>query len=313
MSSFNIKMERLPNRSFANMQQYKRTLSESELILNPDGSIFHLHVKPGQLSNTIILVGDPNRVHVVKTFLTEVEHTTVNREYVSTTGRYNGKRISVVSTGVGAGNVDIVMNELDALFNIDFGARTLKATFQKLNFIRIGTSGGLQPDIAVNAFALAQMAVSIDTMLYHYAGIENVVNNEFSVALQTVLGGPNSPIKPMVIDASKSLLAKLHTKKTHLGITLTAPGFYAPQGRELRLRTHIGNINDSLSAFSHKNTKILNYEMEAAAVFGLARLMGHEAAAICLIVANRMQKNLNEQYREKMRELIYYVLQRITK
>lgn len=292
--------------------QQNRILSESELILNADGSIFHLHLKPGQLSDTILLVGDPGRVHVIKEFLSDVEHLTSNREYVSTTGTYNGKRISVVSTGVGVGNVDIVMNELDALFNIDFETRTIKPELQKLNFIRIGTSGGLQSDIEVNSFVLTQIAVGIDNVLQYYAASEHILNNEFSIALQTVLGGPNGFINPFAIDSSKELLSRLYSDQTYLGITMTSPGFYGPQGRELRLKPRIENINDRLSAFVYKDVKITNYEMEAAVIFGLARILGHEAATVCLIVANRMKKNLNDHYRDSMRDLIKYVLERLT-
>ena len=294
------------------IMEQKRILSESELILNPDGSIFHLHLKPGQLSDTIILVGDPGRVHVIKEFLSDVEHLTSNREYVSTTGTYNGKRISVVSTGVGVGNVDIVMNELDALFNIDFETRTIKSELQKLNFIRIGTSGGLQPNIEVNSFVLTQIAVGIDNVLQYYAASKHIVNEEFSIALQTVLGGPDGFVQPFAIDASKELLSKLYSEETYLGITLTSPGFYGPQGRELRLKPRVENINDRLSAFVYKNVKITNYEMEAAVIFGLAKILGHEAATVCLIVANRMKKNLNDHYRDSMRDLIKYVLERLT-
>ncbi len=300
-----------PKRSFVAMQN-KRILSESELILNPDGSIFHLHLKPGQLSNTILLVGDPGRVMVIQEFLSDVEHLTKNREYVSTTGKYNGKRISVVSTGVGVGNVDIVMNELDALFNIDFKSRSIKEEIQKLNFIRIGTSGGLQPDIDVNSFVLTQIAVGMDNVLPFYAASEHTINKEFTVALQTIMGGPDGFLNPFAIDSSKDLLAKLYSEKTHLGITLTSPGFYGPQGRELRLKPRIENINDRLSAFRYKNVKITNYEMEAAVIFGLAKILGHEAATICLIVANRMNKNLNDNYHDSMKSLIKYVLDRLS-
>ena len=285
---------------------------ESELILNPDGSIFHLHLKPGQVADTIILVGDPNRVHVIESFFNTVEVKVSNREYVSITGTYNNKRITVVSTGVGIGNIDIVMNELDALVNIDFEKREIKNKLRKLNFIRIGTSGSLQKDIPVNSFVISQKSIGFDNLLYFYDENEAIENKEFKAAFKAHLGASSLFFSPYVIDASETLFNKLKSTKTFSGITITSPGFYVPQGRELRLKAKLENINDKLSSFNHNGYRIANYEMESSAMYGLAKLLNHNAVALCLIIANRLNKNANENYREQVTELIEYVLNKIT-
>lgn len=284
---------------------------DSELILNPDGSIFHLHLKPGQVADTIILVGDPKRVDVITSFLSDVEFTITNREYVSTTGTYKGKRITVVSTGVGIGNIDIVVNELDALVNIDFKKREVKENLKKLNFIRIGTSGSLQKEIKVNDFVISEKSIGFDNLLAFYKDNESVENKEFKSAFKAHMGANNLFFSPYIINASKELLNKLNSQQTHIGITVTSPGFYVPQGRELRLKTKLHNINGMLSSFEYNNQRIANYEMESSAMYGLASMLGHQAIAICLIIANRLNKNANENYRDKVKELIQYVLDKI--
>ena len=289
-----------------------RTFLESELILNPDGSIFHLHLKPEHVADTVILVGDPNRVSVIASYLTDVEFKISNREYVSVTGRYNDKRITVVSTGVGVGNIDIVMNELDALANIDFNTRKLKDKKRKLNFIRIGTSGSLQKSIPVNAYVLSKMSIGFDNLLYFYENNKEVINNKVKTAFKAHLGSESLFFSPYVIDASEELFNTLVSNDTFSGITVTSPGFYVPQGRELRLSTEIKDINTKLSNFSCDNLKIANYEMESSAIYGLAKMLGHNAVAICLIIANRLNKNVNENYRNEMEELIVYVLEKIS-
>ena len=290
----------------------EKTFLKSELILNPDGSIFHLHLKPEHVADTIILVGDPNRVSVIESHLTDIEFNISNREYVSVTGRYNDKRITVVSTGVGIGNIDIVMNELDALVNIDFNTRTLKDKKKKLNFIRIGTSGSLQVDVPVNAYVLSKMSIGFDNLLYFYKDNEKVINNDVKNAFKTHLGSESSFFSPYVIDASEELFNTLVSDQIFTGITITSPGFYVPQGRELRLSTEIETINAKLSRFSYNDVEITNYEMESSAIYGLAKMLGHHAVAICLIIANRLNKNANEHYRDNMEELIVYVLDKIS-
>ncbi|MGX1927787.1 nucleoside phosphorylase [Flagellimonas sp. 2504JD4-2] len=285
---------------------------DSELILNPDGSIFHLHLKPEQIANTIILVGDPKRVDVIESLFSEVEFKIANREYVSLTGKFNGKRITVVSTGVGIGNIDIVMNELDALVNIDFETREIKHEKRKLEFIRIGTSGSLQKDVPVNSYVISEKSVGFDNLLYFYENEAEVINDEFRRLLRILVGGHSIFLNPYVVDASEKLLSQLKSKTTFSGITITAPGFYVPQGRELRLSKKLDDINKKLSDFEYHGYKITNYEMESSALYGLAKMLGHEAIAICLIIANRLNKEANKNYRDNVKELITYVLHKIT-
>ena len=285
---------------------------ESELILNPDGSIYHLHLKPGQVADTVILVGDPGRVTVIESYLSDVEYKVVNREYISITGTYNGKRITVVSTGVGVGNIDIVMNELDALVNIDFETREIKKNLKKLDFIRIGTSGSIQEDIPVNSFVLSQKSVGFDNLLYFYDVDKGIINETCGRLLRMVVGGHSLFLNPYVIDASEELFNTLKSEKTKTGITISSPGFYVPQGRELRLTPKLEDINKKLSDFEYEGLKITNYEMEISAMCGLARMLGHNAIGICLIIANRLSQKVNKNYRDKIRELIEYVLHKIT-
>ncbi|WP_190809560.1 nucleoside phosphorylase [Flagellimonas sp. S3867] len=287
-------------------------ISNSELILNPDGSIFHLHLKPGQVADTIILVGDPGRVTVIGSFFTDVEYKIANREYVTITGKFNEKRITVVSTGVGIGNIDIVINELDALVNIDFETREIKKEKRKLEFIRIGTSGSLQKDITVNSYVISEKSAGFDNLLYFYEDERKVVNEEFLRLLRIVVGEHSIFLNPYVVDASEKLLNQLNSKDTFTGITVTSPGFYVPQGRELRLSKKMKDINQKLSDFEYHGHKITNYEMESSAMYGLAKMLGHEAITICLIIANRLNKTANENYQKKMKELITYVLNKIT-
>lgn len=287
-------------------------ISNSELILNPDGSAFHLHLKPGQVADTIILVGDPGRVTVIGSFFTDVEYKIANREYVTITGKFNEKRITVVSTGVGIGNIDIVMNEIDALVNIDFETREIKKKKRKLEFIRIGTSGSLQKDIPVNSYVISEKSVGFDNLLYFYEDEGKVVNEEFRRLLRILVGEHSISINPYVVDSSEKLLNKLNSQDTFTGITITSPGFYVPQGRELRLSKKVKNINQKLSDFEYHGYRITNYEMESSAMYGLAKMLGHDAITICLIIANRLNKTANENYQKKMKELITYVLNKIT-
>ncbi|MFS4457373.1 nucleoside phosphorylase [Maribacter sp. 2304DJ31-5] len=288
-------------------------VSESELILNPDGSIFHLCLKPGQVADTVILVGDPKRVSVIESFMTKLELKVVNREYVSITGKYNGKRITVVSTGVGIGNIDIVMNELDALVNIDFKTREVKENQKSIDFIRIGTSGSLQEDIPVNSYVISEKSTGFDNLMYFYDDSMNVVNEKFCRLLRILVEGHSIYLNPYVVDSSEKLVKMLKSEITHHGITVTSPGFYVPQGRELRLKPKLKDINERLSNFEYDGIKITNYEMESSAMYGLARMLGHNAVAICLIIANRLNKNANQNYRDEVKKLIEYVLDKITK
>ncbi|WP_420603092.1 nucleoside phosphorylase [Flagellimonas sp.] len=295
------------------MKQNKHPMiSESELILNTDGSIFHLHLKPGQVADTIILVGDPKRVDIIESLMESVELKVYNREYVSMTGSYNGLRMTVVSTGVGIGNIDIVMNELDALVNINFENRTVKKIRRKLDFIRIGTSGSLQADIPVNSYVISEKSVGFDNLLYFYKDSPSVLNEKFSRLMRMLVKEHSIYLNPYVIDASKELVQKLKSEGIHTGITITSPGFYVPQGRELRLAGTLENINDQLSSFEYDGFRITNYEMESSALYGLAKMLDHNAIAICLIIANRLNKNANQNYRGHVKELVRHVLDQIT-
>lgn len=285
---------------------------DSELILNPDGSIFHLHLRPGQVADTVILVGDPKRVDVIESLFSDIEFKIANREYVSMTGKFKDKRITVVSTGVGIGNIDIVMNELDALVNIDFETREIKSKKRKLEFIRIGTSGSLQKHIPVNSYVISEKSVGFDNLLYFYEKGAEVVNEEFRRLLRILVGGHSIFLNPYVVDASENLLAQLKSAETFTGITITAPGFYVPQGRELRLSKKLDGINNKLSLFEYHGYQITNYEMESSALYGLSKMLGHDAIAICLIIANRLNKEANKNYRKNVKELITYVLHKIT-
>ncbi len=284
---------------------------DSELIINPNGSIFHLHLKPGQIADTVILVGDPKRVDVFEALFSDIEFKITNREYVSITGKFKDKRITVVSTGVGIGNIDIVMNELDALVNIDFETREIKKEKRKLEFIRIGTSGSLQKHIPVNSYVISEKSVGFDNLLYFYEKGEEVVNEEFRRLFRILVGGHSIFLNPYVVDASEKLFVQLKSADTFTGITITAPGFYVPQGRELRLSKKLDDINNKLSDFEYHGHTITNYEMESSALYGLAKMLGHDAIAICLIIANRLNKEANKNYREKVKELIIYVLHKI--
>ncbi|SHG26150.1 nucleoside phosphorylase [Flagellimonas flava] len=285
---------------------------DSELILNADGSIFHLHLRPGQVADTVILVGDPKRVDVIESLFSDIEFKIANREYVSMTGKFKDKRITVVSTGVGIGNIDIVMNELDALVNIDFETREIKSKKRKLEFIRIGTSGSLQKHIPVNSYVISEKSVGFDNLLYFYEKGAEVVNEEFRRLLRILVGGHSIFLNPYVVDASENLLAQLKSAETFTGITITAPGFYVPQGRELRLSKKLDGINNKLSLFEYHGYQITNYEMESSALYGLSKMLGHDAIAICLIIANRLNKKANKNYRKNVKELITYVLHKIT-
>ncbi len=288
-------------------------IRHSELILNNDGSIFHLHLKPEQISNQIILVGDPARVDTISSFFDKIDFSLQNREFKTTTGWLNGKRLSVISTGIGTDNIDIVVNELDALVNIDLEKREIKKKHTKLEIVRIGTSGGLQPDLAVNSFVVSQKSIGFDGMLNYYANREKYCDMEFENAFRASTNWNNSLPTPYVVDASDKLLSKFSANIFKQGVTISAPGFYGPQGRVLRLPLAVPELNQQIEDFDYKNLKITNFEMESSAIYGLSRMLGHEALTVCLIIANRVTLTANENYREKMIQLIQHVLNSLTK
>ena len=287
-------------------------IESSELIINADGSIFHLHLKPEQLADTVILVGDPGRVELIGKLLTDIEFQVQNREFVSTTGKFNNRRITVVSTGIGTDNIDIVVNELDALANINLVTREIKPVHRRLNLIRIGTSGGLQDYLGVNSFVISRKAIGFDGLLNFYANRDSVSDLEFEEAFKHHTNWGKQLTSPYVVDCSELLFSKIHRDDTIAGVTISAPGFYGPQGRVLRLALADPQLNDKIESFSFNGEKITNFEMECSAIYGLSRLLGHEALTVCLIIANRVKKEANANYHQSMETLIGLVLERIT-
>lgn len=287
-------------------------IKSSELIINADGSIFHLHLKPEQIADHIILVGDPGRVELIGKLLTDIEFEVQNREFVSITGKYNNQRITIVSTGIGTDNIDIVVNELDALANINLVTREINPVHRKLNFVRIGTSGGLQDFLGVNSFVISQKAIGFDGLLNYYANRDSVSDLAFEEAFRKHTDWGKQLTSPYVVDCSELLLKKMHRNDTIAGVTISAPGFYGPQGRVLRLPLADPQLNEKIESFSFEGHKITNFEMECSAIYGLSKLLGHEALTICLIIANRVKKEANSDYHQSMETLIKLVLDRLT-
>lgn len=289
-------------------------IKSSELITNPDGSIFHLHLLPEDLADDIILVGDPGRVETIASHFETIELKKNNREFYTITGKYQNHRLSVISTGIGPDNIDIVINELDALANIDLKTKEIKAAKRTLNIVRVGTSGSVQADIPVDSFVISEKSIGCDGVLRFYAGNENICDRPFEDAFIRHCQWAPEAARPYVVNADAELVARLHDDHhTIKGVTLTAVGFYGPQGRILRLPLAMPGINDRITAFRYDNYKVTNYEMESAAVTGLCNLLGHRAATICLIIANRMNGDASADYHGYMNKLIQYTLERLTK
>ncbi len=283
---------------------------ESELILNPDGSIFHLGLLPGQIAETIILVGDPNRVRLVSGFFDTVELEFSNREFVTHTGSYRGSRLTVLSTGIGTDNIDIVLNELDALVNIDFEKRMLRPVKKTLKLVRIGTTGGIQEDIPLDSIILSRYALGFDGVLNFYAGRDRVSDPDMESAFRKHTGWNPILPDPSFVRSSDELFG-LFPGELHSGITVSAPGFYGPQGRSLRLETTDPEMNRKLENFRYGDLRILNYEMESSALFGLARLLGHRAVTLCTMIANRARQEFTTDYKASVHNLIKFTLDRI--
>ena len=286
-------------------------IKSSELIINADGSIFHLHLKPEQISENIILVGDPGRVELIGELLTDIEFRVNNREFVTITGKYNNQRITIISTGIGTDNIDIVVNELDALANIDLKTREIRPVQRKLNFVRIGTSGGLQDFLPVNSFVVSQKAIGFDGLLNYYGNRDSVSDLPFEEAFKQHTGWGEKLTSPYVVSCSEKLFSKILQNDTISGVTISAPGFYGPQGRVLRLPLADPLLNEKIESFEFEGQKITNFEMECSAIYGLSKLLGHEALTVCLIIANRVRKDSNANYHEAMEALIKLVLDRL--
>jgi uridine phosphorylase len=283
----------------------------SELIINPDGSIFHLKLRPGQIANDIILVGDPARVQMVAAYFDKVEPQVQNREFSTITGEYQGKRVTVLSTGIGTDNIDIVLNELDALVNIDLFNRESKTNHTKLNIIRIGTSGALQADIPINSCLVTRKSIGFDGLINFYARREEITDLQLENAFKKHTNWNPLLASPYVVDCDNLLFNKIFDHQFLEGITISAPGFYGPQGRELRLKVYDPSLNLKIESFRFNNMKITNYEMESSAIYGLSRLMGHRALTVCLIIANRIVNNVGTDYKTEMERLVHLILNKL--
>ena len=287
-----------------------RTIPTSELIINSDGSIFHLHIKPEHLADTVILVGDPGRVEMVASYFDNKECNIASREFRTITGTYKGKRMTVISTGIGTDNIDIVVSELDALANIDFESRIEKQEKRVLTLLRLGTSGAIQPDIPLGSFVFAHSSVGFDGLLNYYEGRNSVCDLDIEKAFVEHTGwNPQLPA-PYFIDADQQLFE--HFKDSVVdGITVAAPGFYGPQGRWLRIAPADKELNSKIESFEYKGRRITNFEMESSALAGLGKLMGHRAGTICTIIAQRAVKDMNTDYKPFVRQMIEMALDKL--
>lgn len=288
-----------------------KIIPASELIINADGSIFHLHLKPEMLTDRIILVGDPARVDMVASFFDKKIHEVSSREFHTIVGEYKGKPVMCLSHGIGADNIDIVVNELDALANIDFKTRTVKDTFRQLSMVRVGTSGSLQNDIPVGAMVVAGKALGIDGAFHFYKDSEKYRDIELENEFIRQTGWNPIWNRPYIVDADESLTKQILTDEMTVGITITANGFYGPQGRELRLSIADENYKTVLNEFSYRGYRLTNFEMESAMLQGLSKLMGHRAVTVCSIIAGRMTNNANTNYKGSIEELIKIILEKI--
>ena len=286
-------------------------IPESELIINADGSAFHIHIRPEELADTVIMVGDPGRVDMIAEYLTDLEFRHASREFVSVTGRYNGKRLTVLSHGIGPDNIDIVMTELDALANIDFATREVKPEHKTLHILRIGTSGALHADIPLGSFILSHMSVGFDGVMNWYANREKVTDIEVEEAFKAHMHwDPHLP-SPYFVKASDEIIRRF-ADCTVKGVTISAPGFYGPQGRVVRVPLAMPDMLENIESFRFGDYRITNFEMESAPLAGLARHLGHEACTVCCAIANRYLQSSNPDYKPQIRKLIELALDRMT-
>ena len=289
----------------------KNHIEESELIINDDGSIFHLHIKPEQLADRVILVGDPGRVNLVASHFDTRECEASNREFHSITGTYKGKRITVLSTGIGCDNIDIVLNELDALVNIDFTTRTIKDNLRSLQIVRIGTCGGLQPDTPVGTFIASVKSIGFDGLLNYYGKRNEVCDLELEKAFTAHTSWLPQLPAPYVAVADPELLNRIAGDDMFRGITCACGGFYGPQGRRLRIPLADPELNSKVESFEYQGLRITNFEMESSAVAGLSSILGHKAMTCCMVLANRRAHKMNTNYKSDIDTLILTVLDRI--
>ena len=291
----------------------KRIIPSSELIVNQDGSIFHLHLKPEQLADKIILCGDPDRVGMIANYFDSKECDVQNREFRTITGSYKGKRITVQSHGIGGDNIEIVASELDALANFDLEKRCVRDEFRQLTMVRIGTSGGLQPESPIGSYVASEKAIGFDGVIYFYGETEKVRDLAYEKALTQQLDWNIEGLKPYVVSADAELLERIVGNDGRIikGSTIACNGFYAPQGRKLRLPLADENLNKKIEDFRYEGYKITNFEMESSALSGIASLLGHKAMTVCCIIAGRQNLNMNTDYKGSIEGLIDLVLERI--
>lgn len=282
-------------------------IASPSLMVNPDGSIYHIAMKPADLADTVIVVGDPNRVAAIARRLTRIEHQASNREFVSVTGYYGTKRMTALSTGIGTDNCDIVLHELDALANFDLETRRQNPVHRALTIVRLGTSGAIQPDVPVDSFVVSSYAAGLDNLLSFYSGFDEVTDGEMARAFARHAHWPERLSFPYFVPGTPELVKKLG-REAMVGITVTAPGFYGPQGRFLRLPLADPDMIARLQSFNHQGNRILNFEMETSAIYGLGRLMGHETATICAIIANRATGHYHADHGRTVDNLIDYLL-----
>jgi uridine phosphorylase len=286
------------------------SIKQSELILNPDGSIYHLNLRPEHIATNIIFVGDQDRVDKISKHFDSIEFTTQKREFKTTTGTYKNKRFTIISTGIGPDNIDIVVNELDALVNIDLKTRAPKKQLTKLNIVRIGTSGSLQADIPVDSFVISSHGLDLNGLLHSYQ-IDDITNPEIENAFVKHTNWSAKKAFPLIIENSKELENKLTSAKTFTGITATAGGFYGPQGRVLRLAIQDPELNHKIDSFLFNEHRITNLEMETSAIYGLSKLLGHNACSINAIIANRANGSFSENPGKVVADLIEYTLEKL--
>lgn len=286
-------------------------LKEADLILNRDGSVYHLKLRPEHIAGTILIVGDPQRVRMISRNFDRIEFRQNNREFITHTGFIGKKRLTVMSTGIGPDNIDIVMNELDALASFDLQNRIIRKEPSKLKIIRIGTSGSIQPGIDVDSFVLASHGLGLDGSLSFYGELPGVIDKKMTLAFTNQTGWPSYLPTPAIIPGSDELISVLDMG-FHKGITATAPGFYAPQGRILRLPLAFPEMISRIGDFDYHGIRVINFEMETATLYGLGRMLGHQVASICVTLANRVEGTYSRRYNKVVKKLIEFVLERIT-
>ena len=287
-----------------------RIIPNSEFIVNPDGSVFHLHIRPEQLSDKIVMMGDPDRVTLTASFFDSIECDVRSREFHTVTGMYKGKRLTALSHGIGTDNIDIVVTELDALANIDFHTRTVKPEFRQLTMIRVGTSGGMQPHCPIGSYVVSEKSIGFDGLLHYYAHSQDVREEDFEEAFQKQVNWSPYHCSPYVVSADEELVERIGYDMIR-GVTISAIGFYGPQGRHVRLPLADPELNAKIESFRYGHYSITNYEMESSAIAGLGKMMGHKCMTVCAIIANRVALESNADYKGSIEDLIKVVLERI--